>query len=313
MSSKKARNDAFRAWDNVTTQMENGTLHPKAQRQLEPMQNAMRRSIERRGGAMGRADEAGMMKLGGPKPQTTQNDVMAEFGHIGVARKPGLVEKAAAVVGGVAGKIAGKVGSVERRAAEIVGHIGLDAHGMSNAVTRAGVDVAAQANPRLTLKAGAQAILAAPAPKAEAAIGRAAVSGAKRAGRAVERTVDPIAKRIDVAERRAGDMLQSAIGVRGLGDAMGKAVNGIDRGAKRAVQWGRDMLKPAPQKGNGQTAPAGPNAPARPHDGAPIASGKGGGNQAADRGTYTTADGRTVQGTEAQQAAWKARRKEGGA
>lgn len=246
-------------------------------------------------------------------PKSKADEVMAEFSHIGTPRKPGIAERVAATAGTVAGKVAGKANAIERRAAEIVGHIGLDAHGMSNAVTRAGVDLAAKVSPRNTLKAGAKAIMAAPAPNAEAAIGRAAVSGAKRAGRAIERTVDPIAKRIDVAERRAGDMLQSAIGVRGIGDAMGKAVDGIDRGAKRAVQWGRDMLKPAPQKGNGSSRPQGPDAPARPHDGGPVASGKGGGKQAADRGTYTTADGRTVQGTEAQQAAWKARRKEGGA
>lgn len=256
---------------------------------------------------------AGMMKLGGPKPQTTQNDVMAEFGHIGVARKPGLVEKAAAVVGGVAGKVAGKVSSVERRAAEIVGHIGLDAHGMSNAVTRAGVDLAAQANPRMTLKAGAQAILAAPAPKAEAAIGRAAKSGAKRAGRAIEATIDPIARGIDRMERRAGDVLQSTIGVRGPGDALARVVDKIERTAKAGVQSMRDIASP---KKDAPRVPGGPITPQRPAGETPISKNESGGKDkqaSADRGTYTTIDGRTVQGTKAQQAAWQARRKEGGA
>lgn len=59
--------DAFGTWDRMTNQMENGVMHPKVERMYGPAQDAMRHSIEQRGGAMKRAEEAGFMKLGGPK------------------------------------------------------------------------------------------------------------------------------------------------------------------------------------------------------------------------------------------------------
>jgi hypothetical protein len=49
---------AFNAWDNVTNRMENNQLHPKVEKQLGPMQSAMRSSIEARGGAPKRAEQA---------------------------------------------------------------------------------------------------------------------------------------------------------------------------------------------------------------------------------------------------------------
>ena len=54
----KSDAQAFTAWDNVTNRMENNQLHPKVEKQLGPMQSAMRSSIEARGGSTKRAEQA---------------------------------------------------------------------------------------------------------------------------------------------------------------------------------------------------------------------------------------------------------------
>lgn len=52
---KPTSGEAFGVWDRMTTSMENGTMHKGVERQYGPMQDAMRHSVEKRGGGMFRA------------------------------------------------------------------------------------------------------------------------------------------------------------------------------------------------------------------------------------------------------------------
>lgn len=56
---KPTSGQAFGVWDRMTASMESGTLHPKVERMYGPMQDAMRHSVEARGGGMLRAAQAG--------------------------------------------------------------------------------------------------------------------------------------------------------------------------------------------------------------------------------------------------------------
>lgn len=58
VGKKPSSGEAFRTWDRMTAQMESGTMHARVERQYGPMQSAMRKSVEARGGGMVREQQA---------------------------------------------------------------------------------------------------------------------------------------------------------------------------------------------------------------------------------------------------------------
>ena len=225
-------------------------------------------------------------------------------------RKPSLTLKdraqiAASAVKSVPSRIAEAERQLEVGVAKQVGYAALDAKGASNAVTRAGVDAAASVAPRATAAVGLNEIgKAKPKQFNEAMLGAAG-----RARNALEPHVQPFFSAIDRAEAKVGDKLQAATGVR---NPIAAAIKGTEKAVSKVGDMAKSLRTPRADR-----PPAVQNAPLAKQD-APVASAKGDGTtkQAADKGgdssTYTTTDGRTVEGTTAQQAAWKARRKAGG-
>lgn len=227
-----------------------------------------------------------------------------------MTRKPSLTLKdkatiAANVVKSVPRRIADAERNLEVGIAKQVGYTALDAKGANNAVTRAGVDAAASVAPRATAALGLNEIgKAKPKQFNEAMLGAAG-----RARNALEPHVQPFFSAIDRAEAKVGDKLQAATGVR---NPIAAAIKGTEKAVSKVGDMAKSLRTPRADR-----PPAVQNAPLAKQD-APVASAKGDGTtkQAADKGgdssTYTTTDGRTVEGTTAQQAAWKARRKAGG-
>lgn len=166
--------------------------------------------------------------------------------------------------------------------AKAVGKAALTVRGGDGPVARGAVDAAAYVAPGATMLAGANAILGASSKQVGNALGTAAYN-----------TADQFFKGVDTVEHKAGDLLQKATGVRGVKDGLNKASDAV-RGAftKKNNDASKPAAKPTP-------------APEQPAKEAMVASKtKGDG-----KGTYQTLDGRGVDGTPAQQAAWKARRK----
>lgn len=189
---------------------------------------------------------------------------------------------------------------VETGVAKAVGHFALDVRGVNNLVTRTAVDAAASVAPRDTTKASLGVILNAPSRQLGAALDRAAGRAIDRVDKAIRPTID----RIDRAERKVGDVLQRSIGTR-------NPIVDIATGAVSAVKKARGMAK---EMMTPQERPGAPGSkPSLPKSGdatVNVAKSAPADKPKAEKGTYTTIDGRTVDGTEAQKAAWLARRKD---
>lgn len=186
--------------------------------------------------------------------------------------------------------------------AQAIGNAALNVTETANPVTRAAVGGAAYIAPGTTALVGLKTLAGASLPQIERSVGRAG----KEVGTAAYNAANGFFKGVDKVEHAAGDMLQRATGIRGVQDLAQRGVSALASKPKSAAETSKAFTS----KNEGQNKANMGRAPdevssAAPAKGAPSKTSSDGGS----KGTYQTLDGRAVQGTPAQQAAWSARRK----
>lgn len=219
----------------------------------------------------------------------------------------GAVPQKAKLAYGVAKeKAKGAVRDAEVGIAKTVGKAALNVRDVSNPLTRGAVDMAAYAAPRATTLAGAKAIAGATKKQIGSAVGSAAYDAAdkffkgvggveKAVGKAAYTAADGAAKGFGRVEHAAAEAVKGAASR--VASAFARKPQAAPETNNAFVakneQQNKMNLGRAPQQTSAATGKDGPEKTS--------ASGS--------KGTYQTLDGRAVDGTPAQQAAWSARRK----